>query len=330
MHAIDVVAPAAVLALPRLRVGTRASPLALHQTRLFMQLVGQRHPPLLSNPGLEEYAVQTLGDRIQDRRLADLGGKGLFAKDLHEALLDGRIDCAVHSLKDLETELPDGIVLACTLKREDPRDALILGPGCSEPDPADPWGTLPQGALVATASVRRQSQLLHRRPDLRVTIIRGNVQTRLGKVRSGENGMAASLLAVAGLRRLGLVHEAAVILAPEVMLPAAGQGIIGITVRRDDAVLRDLLAGVEDADARIAATAERAMLAALDGSCRTPIGSYARLSPDGTLCLSGLVARADGGFLIRRDLCGDAADAARIGKELGDWLRMASPADVFS
>jgi hydroxymethylbilane synthase len=330
MHAVDAVAPSAVLALPRLRVGTRASPLARHQARSFMHLVGERHSSLLANPGLEEWTVQTLGDRIQDRRLADLGGKGLFAKELHEALLDGRIDCAVHSLKDLETDLPDGIVLACTLKREDPRDALILGPGCGVPDPADPWRALPRGALVATASVRRQSQLLHRRPDLRVTIIRGNVQTRLGKVRSGEDGMAASLLALAGLRRLGLAHEAAAVLEPEVMLPAAGQGIIGVTVRRDDAVLRDLLAGIEDAEARIAATAERAMLAALDGSCRTPIGSYARRLPDGTLRLTGLVARADGGFLLRRELRGNAADAERIGKELGDRLRAGSPADVFS
>ena len=161
---------------------------------------------------------------------------------------DGRIDFAVHSLKDLETELPPGIVLACTLNREDARDVLILGPECGEADPADPFAPLPAGALVGSSSVRRQAQLLHARPDLRVATIRGNVHTRLDRVRQGE--FAASLLALAGLRRLGLEHEASVVIDPDAMVPSAGQGIVGITVRADDTELREMLAGIEDPTAR--------------------------------------------------------------------------------
>jgi len=184
-----------------LRVGTRGSPLALVQTRFFLHLLTTFCPVLRGMSVFEEHAIRTTGDRVQDRPLADIGGKGLFAKEIHEALTDGRIDFAVHSLKDLETELPPGIVLACTLKREDSRDALILGPGCGEPDPTAPFDCLPAGALIGTSSVRRQAQLLHARPDLTIASIRGNVQTRLDKVAFGE--CAASLLAMAGLRRLG-------------------------------------------------------------------------------------------------------------------------------
>jgi len=301
-----------------IRAGTRGSPLALVQTRTFLRL--------LAAAG-QEVIINTTGDAVQDRPLADIGGKGLFAKEIHEALLDRRIDCAVHSLKDLETELPPGIVLGCTLKREDARDVLILGDTCGTPDQTDPLTALPQGALIGTSSVRRQAQLLHFRPDLRVASIRGNVQTRLRKLREGD--CQASLLALAGLRRLGMEVANAVILDPEVMLPAAAQGIVGITVRADDTALRDLLAVIEDPTARIAATAERALLAALDGSCRTPIGAHGQVSPDGSLTLTGLVARADGSFLLRRTLTGPAADAERIGQALGAGLRADSPADLF-
>jgi hydroxymethylbilane synthase len=314
-------------ALP-LRVGTRGSPLALWQTRHFLGLITRFCPVLRDAKAFEEHAIATSGDRIQDRRLADVGGKGLFAKEIHEALADGRVDFAVHSLKDLETELPPGIVLACTLTREDSRDALILGPRAGAVDPANPYACLPRGAVIGTSSVRRQSQLLHARPDLRVEMIRGNVQTRLAKLR-GADGPAASLLALAGLRRLGLEAEAAVVLDPEAMVPAAGQGIVGVTVRADDVELLDLLSGIEDAEARAVSTAERALLAALDGSCRTPIGGHARLLPDGSLHLTGLVARADGSFLLKRALQGDPKDAARLGRELGDSLRRDSPADIF-
>jgi hydroxymethylbilane synthase len=312
-----------------LRVGTRASPLALWQTRHFLGIVSGFCPVLRNAKAFEEHAITTSGDRIQDKRLADIGGKGLFAKEIHEALLDRRVDFAVHSLKDLETDLPPGIVLACTLKREDARDALILGAGCGAPDSADPFACLPKGAVIGTASVRRQSQILHARPDLRVEVIRGNVQTRLAKVHAAEGGPNASLLALAGLRRMGLEAEAALVLDPEVMVPAAGQGIVGVTVRADDVELRELLAAIEDREAAAVSTAERALLAALDGSCRTPIGGHARLLPDGRLRLTGLVARADGSFLLKRFIEGQAAEAAALGRELGRSLRADSPADIF-
>lgn len=309
-----------------LRVGTRGSPLALAQTRAFQAQLSRFCPVLDSMQVFEEHIITTSGDRILDRPLAEVGGKGLFAKEIHEALADGRVDFAVHSLKDLETELPPGIVLACTLKREDARDVLILGEGVAPGDPADPFACLPRGAVVGSASVRRQAQLLHARPDLTVRIIRGNVQTRLARVKSGEFG--ASLLALAGLRRLGLAAEASVVIEPEIMVPAAGQGIVGVTVRADDIELRELLGAIEDPEARAVSSAERGLLAALDGSCRTPIGGYARLI-GGRLHLTGLVAREDGSFLLKSDITGDPADAERLGRTLGDALRARSPADIF-
>ncbi|WP_207537756.1 hydroxymethylbilane synthase [Sabulicella rubraurantiaca] len=310
-----------------LRVGTRQSPLALWQTRHFLDIVSRFCPVLRGAKAFEEHAIATTGDRVQDRRLADIGGKGLFAKEIHEALLDRRVDFAVHSLKDLETELPPGIVLACTLKREDARDVLVVPEGSETGDAADPFGCFPAGAVIGTASLRRQAQLLAARPDLHCVTIRGNVQTRLAKIAAGE--VAGSLLALAGLRRLGLEDKAAVVLDPEAMVPAAGQGIVGVTVREEDTELHELLAGIEDREAAAVSKAERGLLAALDGSCRTPIGGHARLLPDGTLHLTGLVARADGSFLLKRSVRGAAADAALIGRELGEELRADSPADIF-
>ena len=314
-----------------LRVGTRGSPLARVQTRIFLGQLS-RFCPVLA-PGFtnqdvfQEHVIRTTGDVVQDRALAEIGGKGLFSKEIHEQLLDWRIDFAVHSLKDLETELPAGIVLACTMKREDARDALILGPGAARSDPADLFSLLPPQAMVGTTSLRRQAQLLHARPDLRITLMRGNVQTRLDKVAQGE--CAASLLAVAGLRRLG-IEGGYVPLDPEAMVPAAGQGIVGITVRAEDLTLRELLAGIEDPEARAVSTAERALLAALDGSCRTPIGGHARLLPDGRLHLTGLVARPDGSFLLKRSVHGPAASAFSLGATLGAELRADSPRDIFA
>jgi hydroxymethylbilane synthase len=322
-----------------LLAGTRGSPLALIQTRDFLDRVRGagallRRAPHGEPPVFAEHIIRTTGDTTQaaGTRLADIGGKGLFAKEIHEALADGRIDFAVHSLKDLESELPAGIVLGCTLPREDPRDALILGPACGvldskAVDPADPYACLPRGAVIGTASVRRQAQLLHARPDLTTTVLRGNVGTRLDKVASGV--CAASVLAYAGLRRMGLGDRAGVVLDVDTMVPAVCQGIIGVTVRANDTDLLEMLVAIEDAAARTAATAERALLAALDGSCRTPIGGYAQVLPGGELHLTGLVARADGSFLLRRVLHGRGADAARMGAELGASLRADSPRDVF-
>ena len=313
-------------ALP-LRVGTRGSPLALIQTRAFLNVIIRFCPVLRHMDVFEEHAIRTTGDAVQDRLLADIGGKGLFAKEIHEALADRRIDFAVHSLKDLETELPPGIVLACTLRREDARDALILGSDHGGVDRANPFACLPSGAVVGTSSIRRQSQLLHARPDLVITTLRGNVQSRLDKIAAGA--CAASLLAYAGLKRLGLAERAAVVLDPDAMVPAAGQGIVGVTVRADDTELHELLAAIEDPEAKAVATAERAMLRWLDGSCRTPIGGHARLLPNGELHLTGLVARGDGSFLLKRSLHGAAHDAERIGGELGASLRADSPRDIF-
>lgn len=310
-----------------LRVGTRGSALALVQTRGFLAQISRVCPILREVDAFEEHVIDTSGDMVQDRRLAEIGGKGLFAKEIHEALIDGRIDFAVHSLKDLETTMPAGIVLACTLTREDSRDALIFASDCGTPDASDPFGAIPQGALVATSSVRRQSQLLHARPDLAMTLIRGNVQTRLAKLHGGA--ASASMLALAGLRRLGLEKEASVVLDPDVMVPAACQGIVGVTVRESDTELLSLLTAIECRNARAVATAERALLGTLDGSCRTPIGGHARVLAEGQLRLTGLAARADGSFLLKRSLQGSIKDAERLGRELGESLRADSPADIF-
>jgi hydroxymethylbilane synthase len=319
-------------AVKQVRVGTRGSPLALVQTRAFMQQIAdfcaEHGAHVGTHPSFEEVQIRTTGDRVQDVKLAEIGGKGLFAKEIHEAMQAGRIDLAVHSLKDLETDLPDGIVLGATLTREDPRDALILGPACATPDAADPFACLPDGGVIGTSSVRRQSQLLHRRPDLKIALLRGNVQTRLDRTTRGDFG--ASLLALAGLRRLGLADRAGLALDPDAMVPAACQGIVGVTVRAADTDLVALLAELEDKEARIAATAERAMLAFLDGSCRTPIGGHATVRLDGTVHLVGLVAKEDGTFLIKRGIAGPVADADRLGRALGQEIRRDTPAELFA
>ncbi len=310
-----------------LKVGTRGSPLARAQTATFLELLCQFCPVLRGMDVFHEHLVMTTGDAVQDRALAEMGGKGLFAREIHESLLAGRIDFAVHSLKDLETSLPPGITLACTLKREDARDVLILPPGAPLPDPANPFAALAFGARVGSASVRRQAQLLHARPDLRFSLLRGNIGTRLAKV--GGGGIDATLLAYAGLRRLGLGGQASVIISPEIMVPSACQGIVGVTVRTEDTELLAMLSGIEDPEAKAVSTAERALLAALDGSCRTPIGGYARLEA-GQLHLTGLVARTDGSFLLKREWQGAAADAEALGRELGASLRADSPVDIFA
>jgi hydroxymethylbilane synthase len=311
-----------------LKVGTRGSPLARQQTAVFLGLLRDACPALGRSEVFDEHVITTTGDAVQNRALAEIGGKGLFAKEIHEALAAGRIDFAVHSLKDLETVLPAGIALACTLKREDARDVLILPPGVEPGDPADPYGALANGANVGSASVRRQAQLKNARPDLKFSLLRGNVGSRLAKLARGE--FDATLLAYAGLRRLGLEQSASVVLSAEQMVPSACQGIVGITVRTADAKLHELLAAIEDPEAKAVSTAERALLLALDGSCRTPIGGYARLLEEGVLHLTGLVARADGSFLLKRSVTGAVADAEALGAELGRELKLDSPADIFA
>lgn len=268
---------------PLFRIGARGSKLSLAQT----EQTRARWAALLGveASALEIAPIVTTGDTIQDRRLIESGGKGLFTKELDEALLDGRIDVGIHSLKDLPTRLPDGIVLACVPEREDPRDAFVSLKAKS-------LAELPAGANVGTASLRRQAQVLYARPDLGIVTLRGNVDTRLKKLEAGDAD--ATFLALAGLKRLGLEARASSLVDPIETPPAACQGALAITARADDTRTLDALAKFEDANARVEIEAERAFLEALDGSCRTPIGALARvngaemrfggetLTPDGT------------------------------------------------
>jgi hydroxymethylbilane synthase len=293
-----------------LRIGARGSQLSIAQTRLVRAALAA----LLGDPeeALEIVPIITSGDRMQSGRLIEAGGKGLFTKELDEALRDGRIDLAVHSLKDLPTDLPDDIALACVPEREDPRDAFVSAK-------AKTLTALKAGALVGTASLRRQAQTLYARPDLRVAPLRGNVDTRLRKLEAGEAD--ATFLALAGLKRLGVSDRAASLIDPAEMPPAACQGALGITTRADAAKTRDLLAKLENADARAEVEAERAFLRALDGSCRTPIGALAR-KVGTTLAFTGETLTTDGGARWRRsqsiDLVGDViAEAQKLGDRLG-------------
>lgn len=294
-----------------IRLGTRGSPLALAQTELVCRALAGAEPELAAPGALAPVVIRTTGDKVTDRPLAELGGKGLFCKELEAALMARQIDLAVHSVKDLPTWLPDGLVLAAILPREDPRDVLIArAPGGLE--------GLPRQAVVGSASLRRQAQLLARRPDLRVVNLRGNVGTRLRKVEDGE--IDATLLALAGLKRLGLAPAGAVVLPPEVMLPAVGQGAIGIECRADDAPLRALLAALDDPPSSACVRAERALLAALDGSCHTPIAGHATCA-DGDLRLRALIARADGSRCLRSERRGPIADGAALGRDAGLELK---------
>lgn len=299
---------------PLFRIGARGSPLSVAQTRQVLERLAHRLG--IASDRLEFIPITTSGDRIQDRRLIESGGKGLFTKELDEALLDHRIDFAVHSLKDLPTRLPDGIALACVPEREDPRDAFVSLAAKS-------LAEMPPGANVGTASLRRQAQTLYARPDLGVVTLRGNVDTRLRKLAAGEAD--ATFLAFAGLKRLGLEAHAASLVDPNDAPPAACQGAIAITARADDAKTCDTLAALEDTDARIEIEAERAFLDALDGSCRTPIAALARKSGAG-LRFIGEALTPDGVARWRRTetitLGAEAVtDARALGRRLGNEIR---------
>jgi len=294
-----------------LHIGTRGSPMALRQTALVRDRLAASHPALAAVDAVEIVTIRTTGDRVQDRRLAEIGGKGLFAKEIDEALIARRIDLAVHSMKDLETRLPDGVEIACVLPRDDPRDAF-LSPTAAR------LAALPKGAVVGTASLRRQAQLLRRRPDLRVVPLRGNANTRIRKLEAGE--FDATLLALCGLERIGLAHLAAEILPCEIMLPAVGQGALAVECRAGDEAMRRLLDPLHDPRSAACTGAERAMLAVLDGSCHTPIAGLATLDGD-RLTLEGLVLTPDGSAEIRARRSGIMADAAAIGTDLGEELR---------
>jgi len=308
-----------VLQLP-IRIGTRGSPLALAQAHETRTRLLAAHPGLTADQ-IEIQVIRTTGDMVQDRPLSEIGGKGLFTKEIEEALLDRRIDMAVHSMKDMPTILPDGLAVLCLLEREDPRDALICAKAAS-------LAALPSGAVVGTSSLRRQALLLRAHPKLKVVAFRGNVQTRLTKLENGE--VDAILLAQAGLSRLGLKGIPAFILPAEEMLPAVAQGAIGIEARSDDTPIARLLGPLNHPATEYCIRAERAFLAALDGSCRTPIAALAHISPDGNLHLRGQIVRPDGSQMLEAVRHGALADASRMGFDAGVELRMRGGASFFT
>ncbi len=303
-----------------IRIGTRASPLALAQAAAVRRGLIAAHPDLDPETGAVVMPMVTRGDRVLDRPLAEIGGKGLFTEEIERGLLAGAIDIAVHSLKDLPTALPQGLVIGAVLEREDPRDALIARV-------AGGLAQLPQGARVGTASLRRQAQLLAGRPDLAISALRGNVGTRLTRV--AEGAFDATVLALAGLKRLGREDAVTAILAPDDMLPAVGQGIIAVECRAGDGRILDRLASIDHAASHTCARAERALLAVLDGSCRTPIAALAEFVAPGRIRLRGLVASPDGREVHRREAEGGAADAASLGRDLGSALKAAASSAIF-
>ncbi len=292
---------------PVIRIGTRQSKLALAQAHSVRKALLAQHPAL----ECVLVPMTTTGDRITDRTLADIGGKGLFAKELDEALRRGDIDLAVHSAKDLESFLSSDISFISCTEREDNRDVFVAHDHCA-------FSELPYGARIGTSSVRRAAQALRKRPDLHVGLLRGNVPTRLEKIASGEAD--GTFLALAGLKRLEIPYASYDVLPHEQFLPAACQGIIGITCRTADVTTRTLLAPINHAPTYTAAQAERALLAALDGSCRTPIAAWARLE-EGALRLSGALYAADGSETFTVERIGNAADAARLGQDAGEELK---------
>lgn len=304
---------------PLLRLGTRGSKLALAQTGLVRDALVAAVPALAAPDAIEIVAIRTTGDAIQDRPLAEAGGKGLFVKEIEEALLARRIDAAVHSMKDMPTAQPPGLAIAAFLPREDARDVLIAGDVKCIAD-------LKPGAAVGTSALRRKAQLLYRRPDLQIVNFRGNVDTRLAKLKAGAAD--ATLLALAGLKRLGLVIGTPV--PEDEILPAVGQGAVCIECRADDARMRGWLATIDHAPTATRVAAEHAMLAVLDGSCRTPIAGHAVLATDGTLHLRGLIAKPDGSDLIATERRGTAADAEQLGRDAGEELKRRGGPDFLT
>ncbi|MFM9848295.1 MAG: hydroxymethylbilane synthase [Hyphomicrobiaceae bacterium] len=301
----------------RRRIGTRGSPLALAQAREVRRRLAHAHN--LPESEFEIVPITTSGDRIQNRPLSEAGGKGLFTKEIEETLLGRTIDLAVHSAKDMPTILPDGLVIAAYPPREDPRDAFISARHAA-------LEALPQGAIVGTSSLRRQAQVLRRHPHLRVVGLRGNVETRLRKLEAGDAD--ATLLACAGLNRLGLQHRITAPVAVDVMLPAVAQGAIALEIRADDDATAALLGAVAHQETAICVTAERAFLAKLDGSCRTPIAGLAVLS-NGRLRLSGEILTPDGTQSHASSREGLPQEAVRMGEDLAAELLGRAGPDFF-
>jgi hydroxymethylbilane synthase len=294
------------------KLGTRGSALALAQTQLVVRALEDHHPHLKGH--IEIVPLKTTGDTIVDRSLVDLGGKSLFTKEIEDALLNGMIDIAVHSMKDMAADAPEGLIVPAMLEREDPRDALITRDKKLLED-------MPKGSLFGTSSLRRQAHVLHKFPHFRVESLRGNVPTRLQKVENGE--FDATLLAVAGLKRLNLLEKATQILSLDVYLPAVAQGAIGIQCREADTELLDLLAPLNHLPTFQTVTAERAFMKAMQGSCRTPIAAYAHLK-EGTLYLKGMVSEPQGHNMRFISHEGPIEEALKVGNEAALKLRGSS------
>lgn len=294
--------------MARVVVATRGSQLALWQARHVSECLKSLDPSL----EVELSIIHTRGDKILDVPLSQVGGKGLFVKEIEEALMDGRADLAVHSIKDVPMVLPDGLILGCVPKREDFTDCLCSEKYASLED-------LPIGSKIGTSSLRRQAQLLGLRPDLEIVSLRGNVDTRLKKLKEGQ--FDAIVLASAGLKRLGLSAPFMSALPPALFVPAVGQGALGIECRADDARVLKLVGRLEDAETRVCVTAERAFLAQLEGGCQVPIGAHADLGEDGTISLDGLVAETDGSKLFRKKLTAPKEEAESLGRDLAELLK---------
>jgi len=300
------------------RIGSRGSPLALAQARAVRERMASAHG--VAPDAIEIRVIRTSGDAVQDRPLAEIGGKGLFTKEIEEALLRNEVDLAVHSAKDMATQLPAGLAIAACLPREDPRDVFVSRV-------AETLAELAAGARVGTGSLRRAALVRRLRPDLATVPLRGNVETRLRKL--GEGVADATILALAGLRRLGLDNAATAILDVEMFPPAVGQGVIAIEARADDDQSRALVEAINDADAAIALACERAFLAVLDGSCKTPIAGYARLA-GGRVQFSGLIVKPDGSAALTVSRTGPARDAAMLGADAGRELKAKAGAAFFA
>jgi hydroxymethylbilane synthase len=302
----------------QIRIGTRGSPLALAQCETVRARLAAANA--IDPEAIEVVVIRTSGDQVRDRPLAEAGGKGLFTKEIEEALLAEAIDLAVHSAKDVPTFLPYGLALAAYPERADPRDAFVS-------ERAGSLASLRSGAVVGSASVRREALLRRLRPDVDVKLLRGNVQTRLEKVANGQ--FDATVLALAGLQRLGLAAQANEIFDPDTFPPSVGQGALAIEIRAGDSTAERHAASIDDARTSIALTTERAFLAELDGSCRTPIAGHARLI-DGRLHFHGLVISPDGREAVETRRIGLPADAAALGADAGQELRRRAPAGVLA
>ncbi|TNE25771.1 MAG: hydroxymethylbilane synthase [Alphaproteobacteria bacterium] len=311
---------------PVITIGTRGSRLALIQTHMVADALRAAHPSLAEEGAIAIEIITTSGDKIQDRSLLEAGGKGLFIKEIEEALFAGKIDMAVHSMKDVPAFLPDEGEMACILPREDAHDAFLSVNYASLED-------LPEGATLGTAGVRRKAFALAKRPDLKVVLFRGNVETRLQKLRDGVAD--ATFLAVAGLNRLGLTDEITAVMSADDMLPAAGQGAVGVEIRKGDTRCRDLLALINCHVTALCVAAERGFIAALDGSCKTPIAAHAVYDDaEEKLTLEGALATENGemlwhGAVTKPAQKGDETAAAAIGNKLGRDIRAEVPQNIL-